>query len=163
MTANLYKAQLHEAGLASTRAVAITEAISEFHKAFAACDLTNRNIVRDLFGNLTVDQMITDFAKTEDLNKEIFDQDAEPLEDRIYSIVKERIEEDIPYQVGEAIKEEDIPGWVGEVIREYFQKFDFSSYVDDYIEAKIDRILEGPVHDKVQESLHNVKLVIADE
>ena len=150
MTANLYKAQLHEAGLASTRAVAITEAISELHKAFAACDLTNRNIVRDLFGNLTVDQMITDFAKTEDLNKEIFDQDAEPLEDRIYSIVKERIEEDIPYQVGE-------------VIREYFQKFDFSSYVDDYIEAKIDRILEGPVQDKVQESLHNVKLVIADE
>ena len=146
MTANIYKAQLHEAGLASTRAVAITEAISELHKAFAACDLTNRNIVRDLFGNLTVDQMITDFAKTEDLNKEIFDQDAEPLEDRIYSIVKERIEEDIPYQVGE-------------VIREYFQKFDFSSYVDDYIEAKIDRILDGPVHDKVQERLHNVELV----
>jgi|TARA_R100000084_G_C4620309_1_gene132782 hypothetical protein len=150
MTANLYKAQLHEAGLASTRAVAITEAISELHKAFAACDLTNRNIVRDLFGNLTVDQMITDFAKTEDLNKEIFDQDAEPLEDRIYSVVKERIEEDIPYQVGE-------------VIREYFQKFDFSSYVDDYIEAKIDRILEGPVQDKVQESLQNVKLVVEEK
>ena len=146
MTAELYKFKLDQAGMASTRA----GAISELHKAFAACDLTNRNIVRDLFGNLTVDQMITDFAKTEDLNKEIFDQDAEPLEDRIYSIVKERIEEDIPYQVGE-------------VIREYFQKFDFSSYVDDYIEAKIDRILEGPVQDKVQESLHNVKLVIADE
>ena len=150
MTANLYKAQLHEAGLASTRAVAITEAISELHKAFAACDLTNRNIVRDLFGNLTVDQMITDFAKTEDLNKEIFDQDAEPLEDRIYSIVKERIEENVYYQVGEAMKE-------------HFQKTDFSEYIDDYIEAKIDRILEGPVQDKVQESLHNVKLVIADE
>ncbi len=150
MTAELYKFKLDQAGMASTRAGAITQAISELHKAFAACDVTNRNIVRDLFGNLTVDQMITDFAKTEDLNKEIFDQDAEPLEDRIYSIVKERIEEDIPYQVGE-------------VIREYFQKFDFSSYVDDYIEAKIDRILEGPVQDKVQESLHNVKLVIADE
>ena len=150
MTAELYKFKLGQAGMASTRAGAITQAISELHKAFAACDVTNRNIVRDLFGNLTVDQMITDFAKTEDLNKEIFDQDAEPLEDRIYSIVKERIEEDIPYQVGE-------------VIREYFEKFDFSSYVDDYIEAKIDRILEGPVQDKVQESLHNVKLVIADE
>ena len=150
MTANHYKAQLHEAGLASTRAVAITEAISELHKAFAACDLTNRNIVRDLFGNLTVDQMITDFAKTEDLNKEIFDQDAEPLEDRIYSIVKERIEENVYYQVGEAMKE-------------HFQKTDFSQYIDDYIEAKMDRILEGPVHDKVQESLHNVKLVITDE
>ena len=150
MTANLYKTQLHEAGLASTRAVAITEAISELHKAFAACDLTNRNIVRDLFGNLTVDQMITDFAKTEDLNKEIFDQDAEPLEDRIYSIVKERIEENVYYQVGAAMKE-------------HFQKTDFSEYIDDYIEAKIDRILEGPVHDKVQESLPNLKLVIADE
>tara|TARA_Y100001938_G_scaffold88685_1_gene121534 strand:- start:855 stop:1307 length:453 start_codon:yes stop_codon:yes gene_type:complete len=150
MTANLYKAQLHEAGLASTRAVAITEAISELHKAFAACDLTNRNIVRDLFGNLTVDQMITDFAKTEDLNKEIFDQDAEPLEDRIYFMVKERIEENVYYQVGEAMKE-------------HFQKTDFSEYIDDYIEAKMDRILEGPLHDKVQESLHNVKLVIADE
>ena len=146
MTAELYKFKLGQAGMASTRAGAITQAISELHKAFAACDVTNRNIVRDLFGNLTVDQMITDFAKTEDLNKEIFDQDAEPLEDRIYSIVKERIEEDIPYQVGE-------------VIREYFQKFDFSSYVDDYIEAKIDRILDGPVHDKVQERLHNVELV----
>ena len=150
MTAELYKFKLDQAGMASTRAGAITQAISELHKAFAACDVTNRNIVRDLFGNLTVDQMITDFAKTEDLNKEIFDQDAEPLEDRIYSIVKERIEEDIPYQVGE-------------VIREYFEKFDFSSYVDDYIEAKIDSILEGPVNDKVQESLHNVKLVVADE
>ena len=150
MTANLYKAQLHEAGLASTRAVAITEAISELHKAFAACDLTNRNIVRDLFGNLTVDQMITDFAKTEDLNKEIFDQDAEPLEDRIYFMVKERIEENVYYQVGEAMKE-------------HFQKTDFSEYIDDYIEAKIDRILEEPVHNQVQESLKNVKLVIADE
>tara|TARA_R100001591_G_scaffold20617_2_gene29264 strand:+ start:58 stop:510 length:453 start_codon:yes stop_codon:yes gene_type:complete len=150
MTANLYKAQLHEAGLASTRAVAITEAIGELHKAFAACDLTNRNIVRDLFGNLTVDQMITDFAKTEDLNKEIFDQDAEPLEDRIYFMVKERIEENVYYQVGAAMKE-------------HFQKTDFSEYIDDYIEAKIDSILEGPVHDKVQESLHNVKLVIENE
>ena len=120
------------------------------HKAFAACDLTNRNIVRDLFGNLTVDQMITDFAKTEDLIKEIFDQDAEPLEDRIYFMVKERIEENVYYQVGEAMKE-------------HFQKTDFSEYIDDYIEAKIDSILEGPVHDKVQESLHNVKFVIADE
>ena len=150
MTANLYKHQLHEAGLASTRAVAITEAIGELHKAFAACDLTNRNIVRDLFGNLTVDQMITDFAKTEDLNKEIFDQDAEPLEDRIYFMVKERIEENVYYQVGAAMKE-------------HFQKTDFSEYIDDYIEAKIDSILEGPVHDKVQESLHNVKLVIENE
>ena len=94
--------------------------------------------------------MITDFAKTEDLNKEIFDQDAEPLEDRIYFMVKERIEENVYYQVGEAMKE-------------HFQKTDFSEYIDDYIEAKIDRILEGPVQDKVQESLHNVKLVIADE
>ena len=150
MTANLYKAQLHEAGLASTRAVAITEAISELHKAFAACDLTNRNIVRDLFGNLTVDQMITDFAKTEDLNKEIFDQDAEPLEDRIYFMVKERIEEKFYYQVGAAMKE-------------HFQKTDFSEYIDDYIEAKIDRILEGPVHDKVYESLQNVKLVVEEK
>ena len=150
MTANLYKAQLHEAGLASTRAVAITEAISELHKAFAACDLTNRNIVRDLFGNLTVDQMITDFAKTEDLNKEIFDQDAEPLEDRIYFMVKERIEENVYYQVGEAMKE-------------HFQKTDFSEYIDDYIEAKIDQILEGPVHDKVYESLQNVKLVVEEK
>jgi len=150
MTANLYKAQLHEAGLASTRAVAITEAISELHKAFAACDLTNRNIVRDLFGNLTVDQMITDFARTEDLNKEIFDQDAEPLEDRIYFMVKERMDEEVPYQVLAAMKE-------------HFQKFDFSEYIDDYIEAKMDRILEGPVEDSVRAALRNVKLVIENE
>jgi len=142
MTANLYKAQLHEAGLASTRAVAITEAISELHKAFAACDLTNRNIVRDLFGNLTVDQMITDFAKTEDLNKEIFDQDAEPLEDRIYFMVKERIEEDIHYRVLAAMKE-------------HIENYDFSSYVEDF--------LKEPVSRMVQDLLQNVNLVIADE
>jgi hypothetical protein len=139
MTANLYKAQLHEAGLASTRAVAITEAISELHKAFAACDLTNRNIVRDLFGNLTVDQMITDFAKTEDLNKEIFDQDAEPLEDRIYFMVKERIEEDIHYRVLAAMKE-------------HIENYDFSSYVEDF--------LKEPVSRMVQDLLQNVNLVI---
>jgi len=139
MTANLYKAQLHEAGLASTRAVAITEAISELHKAFAACDLTNRNIVRDLFGNLTVDQMITDFAKTEDLNKEIFDQDAEPLEDRIYFMVKERIEEDIHYRVLAAMKE-------------HIENYDFSSYVEDF--------LKEPVYRMVQDLLQNVNLVI---
>ena len=139
MTANLYKAQLHEAGLASTRAGAITEAISELHKAFAACDLTNRNIVRDLFGNLTVDQMITDFAKTEDLNKEIFDQDAEPLEDRIYFMVKERIEEDIHYRVLAAMKE-------------HIENYDFSSYVEDF--------LKEPVSRMVQDLLQNVNLVI---
>ena len=139
MTANLYKAQLHEAGLASTRAVAITEAISELHKAFAACDLTNRNIVRDLFGNLTVDQMITDFARTEDLNKEIFDQDAEPLEDRIYFMVKERIEEDIHYRVLAAMKE-------------HIENYDFSSYVEDF--------LKEPVSRMVQDLLQNVNLVI---
>ena len=142
MTANLYKAQLHEAGLASTRAVAITEAISELHKAFAACDLTNRNIVRDLFGNLTVDQMITDFAKTEDLNKEIFDQDAEPLEDRIYFMVKERIEEDIHYRVLAAMKE-------------HIENYDFSSYVEDF--------LKEPVSRMVQDLLKNVNLVIPNE
>jgi hypothetical protein len=142
MTANLYKAQLHEAGLASTRAVAITEAISELHKAFAACDLTNRNIVRDLFGNLTVDQMITDFAKTEDLNKEIFDQDAEPLEDRIYFMVKERIEEDIHYRVLAAMKE-------------HIENYDFSSYVEDF--------LKEPVSRMVQDLLQNVNLVIPNE
>ena len=139
MTANLYKSQLHEAGLAFTRAVAITEAISELHKAFAACDLTNRNIVRDLFGNLTVDQMITDFAKTEDLNKEIFDQDAEPLEDRIYFMVKERIEEDIHYRVLAAMKE-------------HIENYDFSSYVEDF--------LKEPVSRMVQDLLQNVNLVI---
>ena len=142
MTANLYKAQLHEAGLASTRAVAITEAISELHKAFAACDLTNRSIVRDLFGNLTVDQMITDFAKTEDLNKEIFDQDAEPLEDRIYFMVKERIEEDIHYRVLAAMKE-------------HIENYDFSSYVEDF--------LKEPVSRMVQDLLQNVNLVIPNE
>ena len=75
MTAELYKNQLLEKGLVDTRASAITDAISELHKAFAACDLTIRNTVRDLFGILTVDQMITDFAKTEDLAKDIFDQE----------------------------------------------------------------------------------------
>mgnify|MGYP003127367135 FL=1 len=150
MTVELYKNQLLQNGLVDTRAAAIAEAILELHKAFAACDLTNRGIVRSLFANLTVDQMITDFARTEDLNKEIFDQDAEPLEDRIYFMVKERMDEEVPYHVLAAMKE-------------HFQKFDFSEYIDDYIEAKVDRILEGPVQDKVQESLHNVKLVITDE
>ena len=150
MTVELYKNQLLQNGLVDTRAAAIAEAILELHKAFAACDLTNRGIVRSLFANLTVDQMITDFAKTEDLNKEIFDQDAEPLEDRIYFMVKERIEENVYYQVGEAMKE-------------HFQKTDFSEYIDDYIESKIDRILEGPVHDKVYESLQNVKLVVEEK
>ena len=94
--------------------------------------------------------MITDFARTEDLNKEIFDQDAEPLEDRIYFMVKERMDEEVPYQVLAAMKE-------------HFQKFDFSQYIDDYIEAKIDRILEEPVEDSVRAALRNVKLVIENE
>ncbi len=150
MTAELYKNQLLQNGLVDTRAAAIAEAILELHKAFAACDLTNRGIVRSLFANLTVDQMITDFARTEDLNKEIFDQDAEPLEDRIYFMVKERMDEEVPYQVLAAMKE-------------HFQKFDFSQYIDDYIEAKIDRILEEPVEDSVRAALRNVKLVIENE
>tara|TARA_A100000172_G_scaffold78928_1_gene65115 strand:+ start:1423 stop:1875 length:453 start_codon:yes stop_codon:yes gene_type:complete len=150
MTVELYKNQLLQNGLVDTRAAAISEAILELHKAFAACDLTNRGIVRSLFANLTVDQMITDFARTEDLNKEIFDQDAEPLEDRIYFMVKERMDEEVPYQVLAAMKE-------------HFQKFDFSQYIDDYIEAKIDRILEEPVHKSVSEALRNVKLVIENE
>ncbi len=142
MTAQLYKAQLHEAGMAGTRAVAITEAISELHKAFAACDVTNRNIVRDLFGNLTVDQMITDFAKTEDLAKDIFDQDREPLEDHIYTIVKERIEENIDARVQDSLDEK-------------LDKVDWSDYVDDYIRSKIDTFLEEPVSDEVQRILDN--------
>ena len=145
MTAQRYKAQLHEAGMAGTIAVAITEAISELHKAFAACDVTNRNIVRDLFGNLTVDQMITDFAKTEDLAKDIFYQDAEPLEDRIYSMVKERIEENY----------NDMEFRVKDILDEKLDKIDWSEYVDDYIRSKIDTFLEEPVSDEVQRILDN--------
>ena len=145
MTAQRYKAQLHEAGMAGTRAVAITEAISELHKAFAACDVTNRNIVRDLFGNLTVDQMITDFAKTEDLAKDIFDQDAEPLEDRIYSMVKEQVEENY----------NDMEFRVKDILDEKLDKIDWSEYVDDYIRSKIDTFLEEPVSDEVQRILDN--------
>lgn len=148
MTAQRYKAQLHEAGMAGTRAVAITEAISELHKAFAACDVTNRNIVRDLFGNLTVDQMITDFAKTEDLAKDIFDQDAEPLEDRIYSMVKERIEENY----------NDMEFRVKDILDEKLDKIDWSEYVDDYIRSKIDTIIEDPVGDEVRKILDDVTI-----
>ena len=142
MTAQLYKTQLHEAGMAGTRAEAITEAISELHKAFAACDVTNRNIVRDLFGNLTVDQMITDFARTEDLAKDIFDQDAEPLEDRVYTMVKERVEQNIDYLVQDSLDEK-------------LDKIDWSDYVDDYIRSKIDTMIEEPVSDEVQRILDN--------
>ena len=148
MTAQLYKAQLHEAGMAGTRAVAITEAISELHKAFAACDVTNRNIVRDLFGNLTVDQMITDFAKTEDLAKDIFDQDAEPLEDRIYSMVKERVEENY----------NDIEFRVQDILDQKLDKIDWSEYVDDYIRSKIDTMIEDPVGDEVRKILDDVTI-----
>jgi hypothetical protein len=145
MTAQLYKAQLHEAGMAGTRAVAITEAIGELHKAFAACDVTNRNIVRDLFGNLTVDQMITDFAKTEDLAKDIFDQDAEPIEDRVYTMVKERVEE-------------NIHGLVKDSLNERLDGIDWSEYVDDYIRSKIDTIIEDPVGDEVRKILDDVTI-----
>ena len=145
MTAQLYKTQLHEAGMAGTRAVAITEAISELHKAFAACDLTNRNIVRDLFGNLTVDQMITDFAKTEDLAQDIFDQDREPLEDRIYTMVKERVEE-------------NIYGLVKDSLNERLDGIDWSEYVDDYIRSKIDTMIEDPVCDEVRKILDDVTI-----
>ena len=145
MTAQLYKAQLHEAGMAGTRAVAITEAISELHKAFAACDVTNRNIVRDLFGNLTVDQMITDFAKTEDLAKDIFDQDREPLEDRVYTMVKERVEE-------------NIHGLVKDSLNERLDGIDWSEYVDDYIRSKIDTMIEDPVGDEVRKILDDVTI-----
>ena len=148
MTAQRYKAQLHEAGMAGTRAVAITEAISELHKAFAACDVTNRNIVRDLFGNLTVDQMITDFAKTEDLAKDIFDQDREPLEDRIYSMVKERIEENY----------NDMEFRVKDILDEKLDKIDWSEYVDDYLRSKIDTIIEDPVGDEVRKILDDVTI-----
>ena len=145
MTAELYKSQLHEAGMAGTRAVAITEAISELHKAFAACDVTNRNIVRDLFGNLTVDQMITDFAKTEDLAKDIFDQDREPLEDRVYMMVKERVEE-------------NIHGLVKDSLNERLDGVDWSEYVDDYIRSKIDTMIEDPVGDEVRKILDDVTI-----
>ena len=145
MTAQRYKAQLHEAGMAGTRAVAITEAISELHKAFAACDVTNRNIVRDLFGNLTVDQMITDFAKTEDLAKDIFDQDREPLEDRVYTMVKERVEE-------------NIHGLVKDSLNERLDGIDWSEYVDDYIRSKIDTMIEDPVGDEVRKILDDVTI-----
>lgn len=145
MTAQLYKAQLHEAGMAGTRAVAITEAISELHKAFAACDVTNRNIVRDLFGNLTVDQMITDFARTEDLAKDIFDQDAEPLEDRVYTMVKERVEQNIDSRVKESLNER-------------LDRVDWSEYVDDYIRSKIDTMIEDPVGDEVRKILDDVTI-----
>ena len=152
MTAQLYKAQLHEAGMAGTRAVAITEAISELHKAFAACDVTNRNIVRDLFGNLTVDQMITDFAKTEDLAKDIFDQDREPLEDRVYTMVKERVEQDM------YARERIIDAYVGESLDEKLSKIDWSEHVDDYIKSKIDTIIEDPVGDEVRKILDDVSI-----
>ena len=145
MTAQRYKAQLHEAGMAGTRAVAITEAISELHKAFAACDVTNRNIVRDLFGNLTVDQMITDFAKTEDLAKDIFDQDREPLEDRVYMMVKERVAE-------------NIHEFVKDSLNERLDGIDWSEYVDDYIRSKIDTIIEDPVGDEVRKILDDVTI-----
>jgi len=145
MTAELYKNQLHEAGMAGTRAVAITEAIGELHKAFAACDVTNRNIVRDLFGNLTVDQMITDFAKTEDLAKDIFDQDREPLEDRVYMMVKERVEE-------------NIHGLVKDSLNERLDGIDWSEYVDDYIRSKIYTIIEDPVRDEVAKFLDDVTI-----
>ena len=145
MTAQLYKAQLHEAGMAGTRAVAITEASSELHKAFAACDVTNRNIVRDLFGNLTVDQMITDFAKTEDLAQDIFDQDREPLEDRVYMMVKERVEENIHNLVKDSLNER-------------LDGIDWSEYVDDYIRSKIDTIIEDPVGDEVRKILDDVTI-----
>ncbi len=65
-------------------------------------------------------------------------------------MVKERIEENVYYQVGEAMKE-------------HFQKTDFSEYIDDYIEEKIDRNHEGPVEDSVRAALRNVKLVIENE
>ena len=145
MTAELYKNQLLEKGLVDTRASAITEAISELHKAFAACDLTNRNTVRELFGDLTVDQMITDFAKTEDLAKDIFDQDAEPFEDRIYTMVKERVEE-------------NIHGLVKDSLNERLDGIDWSEYVDDYIRSKIDTIIEDPVGDEVRKILDDVTI-----
>ena len=145
MTAELYKFKLDQAGMAGTRAVAITEAISELHKAFAACDVTNRNIVRDLFGNLTVDQMITDFAKTEDLAKDIFDQDAEPLEDRVYTMVKERVEE-------------NIHGLVKDSLNERLDGIDWSEYVDDYIRSKIDTMIEDHVGDEVRKILDDVTI-----
>ena len=145
MTAELYKNQLLEKGLVDTRASAITDAISELHKAFAACDLTNRNTVRDLFGDLTVDQMITDFAKTEDLAKDIFDQDAEPLEDRVYTMVKERVEE-------------NIHGLVKDSLNERLDGIDWSEYVDDYIRSKIDTMIEDPVGDEVRKILDDVTI-----
>ena len=148
MTAELYKNQLLEKGLVDTRASAITEAISELHKAFAACDLTNRNTVRELFGDLTVDQMITDFAKTEDLAKDIFDQDREPLEDRIYSMVKERIEENY----------NDMEFRVKDILDEKLDKIDWSEYVDDYLRSKIDTIIEDPVGDEVRKILDDVTI-----
>ncbi len=142
MTAESYKNQLLEKGLVDTRASAITDAISELHKAFAACDLTNRNTVRELFGDLTVDKMITDFARTEDLAKDIFDQDAEPLEDRVYTMVKERVDENIHSRVKESLNEE-------------LDRIDWSDYVDDYIKSKIDMIIEEPVNDEVTRILDN--------
>jgi len=147
MTAQLYKNQLLEKGLVDTRASAITEAISELHKAFAACDLTNRNTVRELFGDLTVDKMITDFAKTEDLAKDIFDQDRKPLEDHIYTIVKERIEENIVMKTLDARVQDNLD--------EKLDKVDWSDYVDDYIRSKIDTFIEEPVSDEVQRILDN--------
>ena len=145
MTAELYESKLWKAGMASTRSGAITEAISELHKAFAACDVTNRKIVRDLFGNLTVDQMITDFARTEDLAKDIFDQDAEPLEDRVYMMVKERVAENIHNLVKDSLNER-------------LDGIDWSEYVDDYIRSKIDTIIEDPVGDEVKKILDDVTI-----
>ena len=145
MTAELYKNQLLEKGLVDTRASAITDAISELHKAFAACDLTNRNTVRDLFGDLTVDQMITDFAKTEDLAKDIFDQDREPLEDRIYSMVKESLQEDMHRQIKDYMNAD-------------IDQFDFATHVDDYIRSKIDTLIEDPVNDEVRRILDDASV-----
>ena len=73
MTAEIYRNQLIQKGLTDTRATAITEALSDLHKAFAACDLTNRKIVRNLFQDKTMNEIVTSFAQTEDLNQEIFE------------------------------------------------------------------------------------------
>ena len=145
MTAELYKNQLLEKCLVDTRSSAITDAISELHKAFAACDVTNRNTVRDLFGDLTVDQMITYFAKTEDLAKDIFDQDREPLEDRIYSMVKESLQEDMHRQTKD-------------YMNDYIHQFDFATHVDDYIRSKIDTLIEDPVNDEVRRILDDASV-----
>ena len=89
--------------------------------------------------------MITDFARTEDLAKDIFDQDAEPLEDRIYTMVKERVEE-------------NIHGLVKDSLNERLDGIDWSEYVDDYIRSKIDTIIEDPVGDEVRKILDDVTI-----